>query len=95
MTAATQNASTITRHPIGSVMLNNSEYTVMLNQAEPDIEELVRILQLSDQQAAHLRSGATGTGLVRAGRRTVPFEMAFPESSSLYPLMNTRIGRRR
>lgn len=95
MTAATQNASTITRHPIGSVMLNNSEYTVMLNQAEPDIEELVRILQLSDQQAAHLRSGATGTGLVRAGRRIVPFEMEFPESSSLYPLMNTRIGRRR
>lgn len=95
MTAATQHASTIIDHPVGSVMLNNSEYTAMLNQAEPDIEGLKEILQLSDQMITHLRSGATGTGLIRSGRRIVPFEMNFPENTELYKLMDTSINGRR
>ena len=52
--AMSQNVDEVLRSDTARLMLANSEFLVMLNQASTDREELARLLNISDNQLGHL-----------------------------------------
>ena len=73
-------------------MLSNSEYIVMLNQAEPDREKLATLLNISQEQMNYITNADVGDGLIKYGSSLVPFVNKFPKDTNLYRLMTTKPG---
>lgn len=91
-TAITQNCEYLLNSPIASMMLSNSECTIMLSQAASDRQELARLLHISDDQMSYCTNTRPGCGLLKYGSALVPFVNEFPEATQLYRLMTTRPG---
>ena len=91
-TAITQNVSYILDSPQARIMLSNSEYIVMLNQAEPDREKLATLLNISQEQMNYITNADVGDGLIKYGSSLVPFVNKFPKDTNLYRLMTTKPG---
>ena len=72
--------------------LSNSEYIVMLNQAEPDRAKLATLLNISTEQMGYITNADAGCGLVKYGSSLVPFVNRFPTNTRLYKLMTTKPG---
>jgi len=75
-----------------STMLSNSEFVVMLNQAEPDRARLARLLNISSEQMSYITNADAGCGLIKYGSALVPFVNRFPKDTALYKLMSTKPG---
>lgn len=73
-------------------MLSNSEFIVMLNQAESDQERLSRLLNISPEQMSYVNGAEAGCGLMRYGNALVPFVNRFPADTELYKLITTKPG---
>lgn len=73
-------------------MISNSEYIVMLNQAEPDRAKLATLLNISTEQMGYITNADAGCGLVKYGSSLVPFVNRFPTNTRLYKLMTTKPG---
>jgi len=73
-------------------MLSNSEFIVMLNQAEPDRVKLAQLLNISPEQMSYITNSEPGCGLIKYGGSLVPFRNRFPKDTALYRLMTTRPG---
>lgn len=73
-------------------MISNSEYIVMLNQAEPDRAKLATLLNISAEQMGYITNADAGCGLVKYGSSLVPFVNRFPTNTRLYKLMTTKPG---
>ena len=73
-------------------MLSNSEFIVMLNQAENDQERLSQLLNISPEQMTYVNGAEAGSGLLRYGNALVPFVNKFPADTELYKLITTRPG---
>ena len=73
-------------------MLSNSEFIIMLNQAESDQERLARLLNISPEQMRYVNNAAAGSGLMRYGNALVPFVNKFPKDTQLYTLITTKPG---
>ena len=54
-TAITQNVEYLLDSVLASTMISNSEYIVMLNQAEPDRAKLATLLNISTEQMGYMR----------------------------------------
>ena len=54
MNAMSQNVDEVLRSDTARLMLANSEFLVMLNQASTDREELARLLNISDNQLGYI-----------------------------------------
>ncbi len=91
-TAITQNAEYLWKSKEGVAMLSNSEFVVMLNQAEPDRERLAKILKISNEQMSYITNSAPGCGLIKYGGSLVPFVNRFDKNTKLYRLMTTKPG---
>ena len=91
-TAITQNVEECLRSETARLMLANSEFLIMLNQAATDRAELARLLHISDTQLSHITDPAPGHGLIRVGGAIVPFANEFPKDTQLYRLMTTKPG---
>ena len=52
--AMSQNVDEVLRSDTARLMLANSEFLVMLNQASTDREELARLLNISDNQLGYI-----------------------------------------
>lgn len=76
---------------IASVMLANSEFVVMLNQAATDRAELAKLMNISSEQLSYITDAEAGKGLIKVGSSLVPFVNRFPHNS-LYKLMSTKPG---
>lgn len=92
MTAATQNVEECLRSETARLMLANSEYIVMYNQAATDRAELARLLNISSTQMSYITNAETGSGLIRVGNAIVPFVNQIPRDTELYKLMTTTMG---
>ena len=57
---------------LASTMISNSEYIVMLNQAEPDRAKLATLLNISTEQMGYITNADAGCGLVKYGSSLVP-----------------------
>ena len=90
--AITQNVDYLLDAPQARSMLSNSEFIVMLNQAEKDQERLSQLLNISPEQMRYVNGSESGSGLLRYGNALVPFINKFPKDTELYRLITTRPG---
>lgn len=90
--AITQNVEYLLDSILASTMLSNSEFIVMLNQAESDQERLSRLLNISPEQMSYVNGAEAGCGLMRYGNALVPFVNRFPADTELYKLITTKPG---
>lgn len=92
MTAATQNIEECLHSETARLMLANSEFLILLNQAATDRAELAKLLHISETQMSHVTNVEAGHGLMRIGSSIIPFINEFPRDSELYRLMSTTPG---
>ena len=90
--AITQNVEYLLDSIQASTMLSNSEFIVMLNQAESDQERLSKLLNISPEQMSYVNGAEAGCGLMRYGNALVPFVNRFPADTELYKLITTKPG---
>ena len=91
-TGITQNVEEVLQSQTARIMLSNSEFLVMLNQAATDRQELARLLHISERQLAYITDVPAGHGLLKVGNSLIPFENHFPKNTDLYRLMTTKPG---
>ena len=92
MTAATQNVEECLKSETARLMLANSEFLLLFNQAATDRAELAKLLHISDTQLGYITNAEPGHGLLRIGGTLVPFANTIPKDSELYQLMSTTPG---
>ncbi len=92
MTAATQNVEECLKSETARLMLANSEFLLLFNQAATDRAELARLLHISDTQMGYITNAEPGHGLLRIGGSLVPFANTIPKDTELYRLMSTTPG---
>ena len=89
LTAATQNVEECLKSETARLMLANSEFLLLFNQAATDRAELGKLLRLSDTQMGYVTNVEAGHGLLRMGGALVPFVNTIPKDTELYRLMTT------
>lgn len=70
-------------------MIANSEFILLLNQADNDRIQLAEIMNISETQLSYVTDVDPGEGLIKAGKFIVPFVDQFPKNTELYELMTT------
>lgn len=90
-TGITQNVETLLLSDLARRMLSNSDFIMMLNQAQPDRVELAGLLNMSSKQLSYVTNTDAGKGLLFAGKSIVPFVDNFPKDNELYQMMTTKI----
>ena len=90
--AITQNVEYMLDSVQASTMVSNSEFVVMLNQAESDQERLSKLLNISPERMSYVNGSEAGCGLMRYGSALVPFVNRFPANTELYKLITTKPG---
>lgn len=88
-TGITQNISEVLDSPQARLMLSNSEFVVLLQQKKNDLQELVKLFNLSPSQEAFLKTGEKGTGLIVCGKKIIPFDYRLPKESLIYKISQT------
>lgn len=92
LTGITQNVEECLLSDTARMMLANSEFLLMLNQAPTDRAELTRLLGTSDSQMDYVDNAPAGHGLIKVGGAIVPFANDLPKDTELYRLMTTKPG---
>ena len=92
VTGLTQNVEELLRSDTARLMLANSEFLILLNQATTDRDELAALLNISENQLSYITNVGAGHGLIRCSGNIVPFENSFPKNTKLYRLMTTKPG---
>ena len=92
LTAATQNVEECLKSGTARLMLANSEFLLLLNQAPSDRKDLSELLSISDTQMSYITNAGAGRGLIKVGGSIVPFINEFPTDTELYKLMSTKPG---
>lgn len=87
---ATQNISEVIQSKQAMTMLQNSEFLVLLAQKDEDLSVLKQMLNLSDAQAKYIDTDEPGKGLIKLGKRIIPFENKIPKSSLMYKICSTK-----
>lgn len=92
LTGITQNVDECLLSDTARMMLANSEFLLMFNQASTDRDDLSRLLGTSEAQMDYVSDKPPGHGLIKVGGAIVPFINEFPKDTSLYKLMTTKPG---
>ena len=92
VTGLTQNVEELLKSDTARLMLANSEFLILLNQAATDRDELAVLLNISENQLSYITNVGAGKGLIRCSGNLVPFENSFPKNTKLYRLMTTKPG---
>lgn len=88
----TQNVRDLRRSSTARTMLSNSEFVILLSQAEDDMEDLRSLLHISEEQMQYVTDADEGCGLIKIGKTLVPFQNRIPSDTELYRLMTTKPG---
>lgn len=88
-TAITQNITGMLASKQAVEMMGNAEFTVLLQQKKENLEQIVKIFELSENQAAFLKNGERGTGLIICGKKVIPFDKNIPHSGKIYNMIST------
>lgn len=94
LTGITQNMSDLVNHSASSnkltTILSNTEYFALLSQSTIDRELLQKFLpMISPAMFNFVEEAESGTGLLKMGAITVPFDMRMSKECRLYKLINT------
>ena len=92
MTGITQNIEDLLLSEQARRMLANSDFLVLLSQADQDRRALAELLNISDSQLPYL-SGGVGEGLLRIEQSVIiPFENRISEKSETYKLLTSKMS---
>ena len=75
VTGLTQNVEELLKSDTARLMLANSEFLILLNQATTDREELASLLNISDNQLSYITNVGAGHGLIRCSGNIVPLKI--------------------
>ena len=76
-----------------SAILSNTEYFALLSQSTLDKEKLMSFLpQISPAMFNFVDNAESGTGLLKMGNVTVPFDMRMSRDCEIYEIVNTDGG---
>lgn len=89
ITGITQDVEEILESNIAKLMIQNSDYIMMLNQKGENLKKLTKMLNISETQQQYVDMAEAGSGLIFAENTIVPFINKFPRDSYLYDLINT------
>ena len=89
-TAITQNVKDLLSSREVENIFENSDFVLMLNQAQGDREILARQLNISPQQMKYVTHTEAGEGLIFYGNVVLPFLDRFLQNTELYRVMTTR-----
>ena len=92
VTGITQNVEDLLRNDFARTTLSNSLFTIMLNQAYSDREEVAEIYHLSSTEERFISDVTAGQGLIRFGKEIVSFQNKIPKDLKLYKLWTTKFG---
>ena len=65
VTGLTQNVEELLKSDTSRLMLANSEFLILLNQATTDRDELASLLNISENQLSYITNVGAGKGLIR------------------------------
>ena len=89
-TAITQNVKDLlSSHEVENIF-ENSDFVLMLNQAQGDRAILAGQLGISPQQMKYVTHTEAGEGLIFYGNVVLPFVDRFPKDTELYRVMTTK-----
>ncbi len=92
----TQNMSDLLNNDSGGklqAILSNTEYFALLSQSTFDKNKLMKFLpSISPAMFNFVDSADSGTGLLKMGTVTVPFDMRMDKQSDIYQIVNTDGG---
>ena len=92
----TQNMTDLLNNDNGgklSAILSNTEYFALLSQSTLDKEKLMEFLpQISPAMFNFVDNADSGTGLIKMGNITVPFDMRMSKDCEIYKIVNTDGG---
>lgn len=96
VTGITQNVTDCLRNKTTRTMIANSEFMLLLNQADVDLEPLLGVINVSRKELQYVQSGKKGHGLLRFGKTIVPVDnYVNNKTSRLYELFNTDMHEKR
>ena len=78
--------------PRSGNIFENSDFVLMLNQAQGDRAILAKQLNISQQQMTNVTHSEAGEGLIFYGNVILPFIDRFPQNTELYRVMTTKPG---
>ncbi len=94
LTGITQNMTDLINNSSNSAklsaILSNTEYFALLNQSTIDRDMLIKFLpSISPAMFNFVEGAASGTGLLKMGATTVPFDMRMSKECEIYKIVNT------
>ena len=89
-TAITQNVKDLLSSREVESIFENSDFVLMLNQAQGDRAILAKQLNISPQQMKYVTHTEAGEGLIFYGNVVLPFIDRFPTDTELYRLLTTK-----
>lgn len=90
ITGITQDVEDLLRSEKAKGMISNSDFIMMLNQSSENLNQLAKMLNISEMQTGFVKGADAGSGLLFAEKIIVSFRDRFPEESYLYKLMSTK-----
>ena len=91
-TAITQNVKDLLASREVENIFENSDFVLMLNQAQGDRAILAGQLGISPQQMKYVTHTEAGEGLIFYGNVVLPFVDRFPKDTELYRVMTTKLS---
>jgi hypothetical protein len=88
--ALTQNVKDLLASREVENILENSDFMVLLSQAQGDRQILAKQLGISEHQLSYVTHSNSGEGLLFYGNTTIPFVDRFPANTEIYRLLTTR-----
>lgn len=89
-TGITQNVEDILSCEYARSIISNSEFVLMLKQAQLDRRELAHMFDLSETEVDYITEKDHGVGLIYTGKTVIPFEDKFPTNTKLFKAMTTK-----
>lgn len=88
--ALTQNVKDLMASREVENILENTDFMVLLSQAQGDRAILAKQLGISEHQLSYITQSNSGEGLLFYGNVTIPFVDRFPRDTEIYRLLTTR-----
>lgn len=88
--ALTQNVKDLLASREIENILENTDFMVLLSQAQGDRAILAKQLGISPHQLSYITQSESGKGLLFYGDTTIPVIDRFPQDTEIYRLLTTR-----
>ena len=90
-TGITQNITDLLQNYVAATMISNSEFVVLLKQANLDSTKVSEVIGVSEAQLKFVSSSPAGMGLIKCGNIVIPFDNRISKGNELYMLFNTNM----